>query len=418
MSQVAIIPESGAAAEKARSRPRVAFVFPQCTHYTQGLFEILATKYDADFFFFSDGKDWYWERRNGSRGGHFRHEYLSGFRIGNARIAPMLPHRLLRARYDAIVAAVDGRFSLPVAIACARGRGIPFVLWTGIWHRIGTAVHRVTLPITRFVYRNADAVLAYGNHVKRYLESEGVNCDRIFVATHAVDNVVNSRPVPVSEISRLRNRLKVSGSSAILLFVGRLEPVKGTTYLLEAMQKVEQRELVLVIVGDGSERDILRWKAKQLGLEETVRFVGYVPPSETAAYYAAACALVVPSVTTKREKEQWGLVVNEGMNQGLPVIASDAVGAAASGLVRDGVNGFVVPERDSAALANAIERLCGDPELKRRMSEAARSTIHGWDHERMAADFEACLTYVLSEKKAIKVSKKPDSTGLRVGGSS
>ena len=76
--------------------------------------------------------------------------------------------------------------------------------------------------------------------------------------------------------------------------------------------------------------------------------------------YAACDVLVVPSIRTRTFREPWGLVVNEAMNRGLPVIASDAVGAAAGGLVRDGVNGLVVPAGDSAALAAAIRRLAGD----------------------------------------------------------
>ena len=70
--------------------------------------------------------------------------------------------------------------------------------------------------------------------------------------------------------------------------------------------------------------------------------------------YAAADVLVVPSIATRTFREPWGLVVNEAMNQGLPVIASDAVGAVAGGLVRDGRNGLVVRAGDSGALAHAM----------------------------------------------------------------
>lgn len=375
---------------------RIAFVLPHSTHYTQGLFEILATKVDADFFFFSDGKDWYWEHRNGScGGGEFRYRYLRGFRMGNARIAPSLPFRLLQGKYDAIVAGIDGRFALPAAFTCARVKGIPFILWTGVWNRIQTPFHRAILPITRHVYRGADAVVVYGEHVRRYLESEGVKGDRIFIAPHAVDNARSSRVVSGQEIKDLRRRLEVKSSSPILLFIGRLAPVKGVSYLLGAMEKVRGQDAMLVVVGDGSEEGKLKGKVEQLGLSSKVRFVGHVPPAETPVFYAAAYTLVVPSVTTPREKETWGLVVNEAMNQGLPVISSDAVGAAAGGLVRDGVNGFVVPEKDSKALANAIDRLLDDDGLRKQMSEAARRTIADWNHERMAEGFERGLKHVL-----------------------
>ena len=84
--------------------------------------------------------------------------------------------------------------------------------------------------------------------------------------------------------------------------------------------------------------------------------------------------LVVPSIPTRTFREPWGLVVNEAMNRGLAVIATDAVGAAAGGLVRDGDNGLIVPAGDSAALAEAIARLAGDPQLRARMGAPAPAT--------------------------------------------
>ena len=90
------------------------------------------------------------------------------------------------------------------------------------------------------------------------------------------------------------------------------------------------------------------------GLQEKAQFVGYVSPEEALTYYATADLFVLPSITMPTGKEPWGLVINEAMNQGLPVIATEAVGAAAGGLVQAGVNGFIVPERDSEAIAQAM----------------------------------------------------------------
>jgi hypothetical protein len=99
-------------------------------------------------------------------------------------------------------------------------------------------------------------------------------------------------------------------------------------------------------------------------------------------------------------KEPWGLVVNEAMNQGLPVIATDAVGAAAGGLVQSGVNGFVVPERDSRALAKAMERILTDVNLRADMSQNARRIIAGCDNERMINGFQQAIEYALQHREA------------------
>jgi glycosyltransferase involved in cell wall biosynthesis len=90
------------------------------------------------------------------------------------------------------------------------------------------------------------------------------------------------------------------------------------------------------------------------------------------ALYAAADVLVLPSIHTASFREPWGLVVNESMLQRTPVIVSDAVGAAAGGLVRDGRNGFVVPAGDAGALATRLRALAIDTELRAQMGLAAR----------------------------------------------
>jgi glycosyltransferase involved in cell wall biosynthesis len=91
--------------------------------------------------------------------------------------------------------------------------------------------------------------------------------------------------------------------------------------------------------------------------------------------YAAADVLVLPSIRTATFTEPWGFVINEAMHQGTPVIATDAVGAVAGGLVRDGRNGLVVPERDPEALAARLSTLAAGPELRERLGTAARGDV-------------------------------------------
>ena len=87
-------------------------------------------------------------------------------------------------------------------------------------------------------------------------------------------------------------------------------------------------------------------------------------------------------------------MVNEAFNQRLPVIATDAVGAAAGGLVQDGINGFVIKERDSAELAVALEKILNDDKLQLRMGTSAHETILSWDNERMVMGFRQAIDYV------------------------
>jgi glycosyltransferase involved in cell wall biosynthesis len=110
--------------------------------------------------------------------------------------------------------------------------------------------------------------------------------------------------------------------------------------------------------------------------------------------YADADVLVAPSIWTRTFREPWGLVVNEAMNRGLATIASDAVGAVAGGLVRDGHNGLVVPAGDSDALAEAMARLASDPELRARLGAAGAADVGAYTHEAWAAGFSEALATV------------------------
>jgi glycosyltransferase involved in cell wall biosynthesis len=83
------------------------------------------------------------------------------------------------------------------------------------------------------------------------------------------------------------------------------------------------------------------------------------------------------------------------MNQGVPVVATTAVGAAAGGLVQHGVNGFIVPERDSGALAEEIKRILRNTSLREELSQNARHMIAAWDNARMVQGFQQAITYAL-----------------------
>ena len=109
-----------------------------------------------------------------------------------------------------------------------------------------------------------------------------------------------------------------------------------------------------------------------------------------------ASCLVLPSITTALDREPWGLVINEAMHAAVPVIATDAVGAAAGGLVRDGRNGFIVPERDPERLGAAIQRLVSDPALATRLGDQARNDVERFTHRAMADAFEAAIEHAIA----------------------
>jgi glycosyltransferase involved in cell wall biosynthesis len=372
-------------------RRRIAFIDYFATHYRRRLYEELARRMDADFYFFADERERYWNRKIPLvDAGEFRRMELRRYRIAGQAVMPGLALRLHPGRYDAVIKSLNGKLMLPLVYGTSRVRRLPFVLWTGMWHHPTTRVHRATRPLTERIYHGAEAIVAYGEHVKRFLsDSAGVDARKVFVAGQAVE------PERFTAIEPLRN------GPAEVLFIGQFEERKGLTYLLDAFAAVDDPTARLRLVGNGSlESEI----ARRATADPRLEVVGYLPQDELPDVLRTARCLVLPSITTELDKEPWGLVVNEAMHAGIPVIATDGVGAAAGGLVEHDRNGAVVPERDAAALTTALRRLTGDPALAATMGDRAREDVARFNHSAMADAFEAAVEHAIATRSSGRTS--------------
>lgn len=183
-----------------------------------------------------------------------------------------------------------------------------------------------------------------------------------------------------------RAALGLTDNDRMLLFVGRIEPLKRVDQILQAVARLRAEEPALmggvcvwIIGGDGEDVTLdaetarLRALRDELGLRERVRFLGAQEQDRLPTYYRAAVALIMPS-----DYESFGMVALEAMACGTPVIASEVGGLAF--LVEDGVTGFHVPSREPAALAGRIRAILTRPERRAQMGRAARAVArrYGW----------------------------------------
>lgn len=361
---------------------RAAFVTNLCTHYRRPLFEELSRRLEVDFFLTSPGDEWY-----------TLSEYAGGEGAFSARPAARrrdLVRGLLAGRYDTVLASLTGRLAPFASYLAARALGSRFVLWVGIWAHPAGLAHRLSRLLARHLYRAADAVVCYGPHVARFVETESGRTEGVFCTRQCVEDAAFRRPVPGSRLAVLRAGLGL-GAARVVTFVGRFEPDKGIEMLLRASAKARE-EHRLLLVGKGSLEQGLRELAAELGIAARVRFAGYVPQDELPAVMQASDVLVLPSVSTPRFLEPWGLVLNEAMAAGTAVVATTAVGAAAGGLVLDGETGLVVPERDDVALAAALDRLLGDDPYRLALARAGSRHVRAWNYTTAADVFEAAIT--------------------------
>jgi glycosyltransferase involved in cell wall biosynthesis len=289
--------------------------------------------------------------------------------------------------YRAVVCPTAGRVAPLATWAGARRARVPLVLWASLWAHPRSVAHALSYLPLRRLYRSADAVVTYGPHVSEYVRARGAR--NVHVAPQSVDNGFwSSRQVAKPSAAGWPAQ-----AGTKFLFVGRPAPEKGLAVLIDAWRAagLQPPDGALVLVGVGAALDSIA-TGGSLPLRDAGIFgLDAVGPSELRDMYAAADVLVLPSVRTRTFREPWGLVVNEAMNRGLPVIASDAVGAVAGGLVRDGFNGLVVPAGDSGALAAAIGRLASDPALRARLGKAAAEDVRAYSHDAWARGFSEAL---------------------------
>jgi glycosyltransferase involved in cell wall biosynthesis len=243
---------------------------------------------------------------------------------------------------EVVIAAGGGIWSSPANIAALAGRrrrGWAFVPWWGSFLRTRpTLPRRLADPWVRRFIRSSDAWMAYGTRASADLVRLGADPARIVIAPLVATQAAGGAP----------RRRKRPGQPLLYLFVGRLIERKGIDVLLDAFREVDGGELW--IAGDGPLRHLVETAARE---DERVRLLGHADPPELERLYRRADVLVLPSYY-----DVWGLVVNEAQAHGLPVIATEEVGAAAD-LIDDGVNGFVVPTGSSPALAHAMNEVAG-----------------------------------------------------------
>jgi glycosyltransferase involved in cell wall biosynthesis len=302
-------------------------------------------------------------------------------------------------RYRAVICSTGGRLALPAAWAGARRARVPLILWSALWAHPRSAAHLLSYQALRRLYRSADAVVTYGPHVSAYVRARGAR--NIHIAPQSVDNVFWS----ASGEARGEHDLGSPWPAAAhvkFLFAGRPTREKGLGVLIEAWRDpslaAPSAALVLVGVGSappwvpagGAVRRSSGAVDPSADMPDPI-WMGPVAPHRLRALYGAADVLLVPSIPTRTFREPWGLVVNEAMNQKLPVIASDAVGAAAGGLVRDGRNGLVVPAGDATALAGAIRRLAADAQLRARLGATGAADVQAYTHDAWAGGFASAL---------------------------
>jgi glycosyltransferase involved in cell wall biosynthesis len=242
-----------------------------------------------------------------------------------------------------------------------------------------------------WVVRNMAFGLPVGREAAAHLRALGASAPAYYFPNTPDVSIIAERAEAVKMTGAdrtIRSDLGVAPDHAIVLFVGRMIDAKLPMDALTAFRTANRDKSALVFVGDGPLLDDLRKAAEG---DSRVIFTGWLKdPGQVASLMAASAIMVLPS-----QHETWGAVVNESMAAGVPVVASDRVGAAAE-LIDTGVNGVIYPVGDVAKLSEALGGLLDDPQGRRAMGEAARATALANGHGFAADNFVAGCYFALN----------------------
>ena len=261
------------------------------------------------------------------------------------------------------------------------------------------SAHRtVWLPLRQRLYRAAfervQAFLVIGSRNREYYRSFGVPDEKLFWAPYAVDNDRFALPPTerAAARARIRSRLGVGSDALLVASSAKLIERKRPLDLVDAVAALRDRGIDAhgLFIGDGEERTAIERRATAHRVRSAVTIAGFVNQRELPSWYAAADTLVLPSDS----RETWGLVVNEAMAAGLPVVVSDAAGCSPD-LVREGENGFTYVCGNVAALADRLASIAAlGPEGRSELGNRSRDIVTRFGIDAAARATEAAVGFV------------------------
>lgn len=292
-----------------------------------------------------------------------------------------LAKRLKAGGFEVLWVHGYGHLSCIQAIIAAHRLGIK-VLMRGESNLIsaprGTPKHLFKNSFVKQLFTLCDGFLYVGSLNREYYRYYNTPEDKLFSMPYAVDNAFFQERVAEAKSTResFRSLLGLQPGRPIILYASKLVARKHPMDLLQAYIQlspdgIQEPKPYLLYVGNGEERERLEERARATGWG-SICFLGFQNQTKLPAFFDLCDVFVLPSVY-----EPWGLIVNEVMNAGKPIIVSDQVGCAPD-LVKNGENGFVFPARDISALAKALSAILRYPKKAEEMGKMSFERINRW----------------------------------------
>lgn len=295
-------------------------------------------------------------------------------------ICPEVWREITTGDYDALWIHGYAHAVNVIAVVAAKYKGIPVFVRSETHLGLQRSGWKRALRdrILSVAYRFVDGFLSIGSGNRQYYESLGIESTRIFDVPYTVDNerFIQSSTLSAAARNSIRSKYGLDLNFPVVVYASKFIPRKHPDDLVMAFSALQQEGISasLLLVGTGIMEGELRQMVKSLELRNVV-FAGFANQSELPSIFGASDVFVLPS-----ENEPWGLIVNEAMCAGLPVIVSAEVGCVQD-LIDDGINGCHIPAGDVGSLVTSLRTVLGNECLRKSMGRRAQERISKWSFE-------------------------------------
>ncbi|MFC1682144.1 glycosyltransferase family 4 protein [Nanoarchaeota archaeon] len=337
--------------------------------YRNPLFEELSKKYDLTVYFCKENNnDREWSTK--LEGYSFKYKILPHKDIGPFVINPTIKNELKKEDFDIYLAFEnpENAFSILKMIKASRKRDKPFILANGrkddeiytlkslresknIFKKLFYWFSKITyLKYRKFVYNKSKSFISYCNTATNHIVSKMIDRKKIFTGIQNMPESLLPKPTWKVKPKEFRDK-------KIIFYIGYLNARKGVNYLIEAFNKLNRKDSVLLIAGTGDQEKRLKEMIRE---NQNIKFLGYKEGIEKANYLSIADLFIFPTLY-----DVWGHVVAESFYYGCPVICTDKAGAKE--LIEEGETGFIIKDKNVEELAKAMKKLLDNPKLLKQM---------------------------------------------------
>jgi glycosyltransferase involved in cell wall biosynthesis len=366
---------------------KILFLQPGYAHYRKKLFKILSESYDILFLFIRSNRTY----PDNSQPPDIDYCYVDNkFKIEFFGII----YYLLKEKPEVVITSGTTSTRTLVSYLYASIYGKKLIVWVLEWRKLrGTSKRKKLIVnikdyIRRWIVKECDAVVVGGTAAYQNMRFYGKSRSEIFMANQSTKDLSMKKETEKKEFE--------ASKKYVFLYLGRIIQLKGLDILLKAfyLLRKERNDVSLLVGGDGPFKGYCTELSEHIGLED-VNFLGNVKTDNLPEIYKRGSVFVLPSYFCKNRYEAWGLVINEAMSMGLPIITTDAVGASFDMVVNE-KNGLIVKENSVYELYFAMKKI-----LTMDLEEMRKSSRRIYDEKnsyfKMASGFDKAIKHVIGK---------------------